>query len=120
MNPRELRMLKILSENNKVTVKDLRSLVGCLNPAQVKLTLLKKGWHIKTAYFPIKDRDGKICFPGFYSMEPLEQERARIMIEKTKGATAITPSVIDINEQTSQQTSKFNNNKGGKNGNSSL
>lgn len=120
MNPRELRMLKALSENPKVSVKELRGLAGALNPAQVKLNLVKKGWDIETAYYPIKDRDGKVCFPGFYLMPPSEQDRARIEIEKAKGAAATTPQAQDVSKKQVSKTSKPNHTKGRENGNSSL
>lgn len=120
MSPRELRMLKALSENVKVSVKELRGLVGALNPAQTKLNLLRKGWKIKTAYYPVTDRDEKICFPGFYSMEPLEQEKARLEIEKAKGVATTTPKAKDVLKKQSKKTSKPNDTKGGENDNSSL
>ena len=120
MNLRELRMLKTLTEYQEVTVRDMRTLIGALNPAQVVHTLRQKGWDINTSYFQVKDRDGKVCNPGAYSMPPQEQEKARLEIERAKGVATTTPKAKDVLKKQSKKTSKPNDTKGGENDNSSL
>lgn len=91
LTSRELRLLTLLSERARVSIKDLRTLVGALNVAQVALTLRRKGWAIQTGYFDVIDRDGKKCRPGYYWLEDSEKEKAQEFLRKMDGAAATAP-----------------------------
>lgn len=113
MNPREKRLLKILSEAEKVEVKELRATIGALNPAQVKFSLMKKGWNIQTGRILVHDRDGKTCYPGFYYIESSERDKARLFLEKI-GRAAGTALPADNNfELESSKLSNLDDSSGG-------
>jgi len=99
MNPREKRFLKYLIENDKIMVKDLRELIGALNPAQIASALREQGWKINTGYIKVKDRDGKTCRPGYYWMPDSERIIANKFLKKTKN--------IDERVSSSSKKSKF-------------
>lgn len=109
---RERRLLKELILNDNVSVMDLRRRIGALNPGQIAFQLRSKGWQIKTGFFAVLDRDGNICKPGYYSLEPQEKERARILLEETDRAagTARTESSL---EQGNAKIDKGHDNTGG-------
>jgi hypothetical protein len=112
MNPRELRLLKILMEEDKVFLEDLRQKVGALNPAQVKFSLKKKGWIIHTTFISMKDRDGNDCRPGYYWMDLQEKEKVRNFLEKVNGAAATAPSTTETSKfNTLKFIQNYNNNK---------
>jgi hypothetical protein len=111
MNSRQVRLLKVLSEREKVFVKDLRPLIGALNPAQVAFTLRKKGWTIQTGFISMLDRDGSLCHPGYYWLDSKERERAREVLERASGAVAAAPSA-DV-ENSGSPTSENDHSKGG-------
>lgn len=92
MTPREMRLLKCLASSDKVFVRELRSLIGALNPAQNAMSLRKQGWRIHTGYVVVHDRDDVPCRPGFYWMEASEQARAQEFLEKTDRAAATAPT----------------------------
>jgi len=92
MSGREKRFLKALLEKNKVFVKDLRTIVGALNPAQIAFTLRQKGWNIQTKFITMRDRDGLICHPGYYWLDDQEKERVRRLFEEAIGAVVPAPS----------------------------
>jgi hypothetical protein len=91
MRPRERRFLKALLEKDKVFVRDLRTIVGAQNPAQVAFNLRQKGWNIQTKFISMHDRDGCICHPGFYWLNEEEKERVRRFLEETSGADNAAP-----------------------------
>lgn len=107
MSPREKRLLECLIENDKIMVKDLRKLVGALNPAQIAYALRMKGWKIKTDYIKVKDRDGKICSPGYYWMTNSERVRAKEFLKNTERADEAALSMSDISKNQPFKTSKF-------------
>lgn len=87
VTPREFRLLKSLAEDERVFVKDLRQQIGALNPAQIASQLRKQGWIFTTGFIAARDRDGKPCRPGYYSMDPQERERAhQFLIEIDRAA----------------------------------
>ena len=108
MSPREKRLLRCLLEKEKVFVKDLRSLIGSMNPAHNALCLRKMGWKIDTSYIAFHDRDGVPCRPGFYSMDISERERAREFLEKTDGAAVTAPSANEDSEHHDSKSSVQN------------
>lgn len=114
MSPREKRLLNELGMNEKVSVKDLRSRIGALNPAQSKLMLVRRGWVIRTGYNAVHDRDGNLCRPGFYWMEPQERERARRFLEEANRAAGPALSVDSASEQSTFKTSENNHTNGGR------
>jgi hypothetical protein len=64
---------------------------------------------------------GRVCQPGFYSLEPDEQARASEFLQKADRAAGTAPSAGDNSERLNPKSSdKTNSNIGGKNGNSSL
>lgn len=77
--PRQLRLLLALLKH-PVSVRDLRIIVGALNPAEVVSQLRKHGWRgiIQTRHFAVKDRDGNLCHPGEYfipeELKPLAEK----------------------------------------------
>ncbi len=69
-NPRQFRALQALLKG-AVAVKDLRTTIGALNPAQVIFELRSQGFRgiIKTQRFQVTDQDGKQCCPGEYHID---------------------------------------------------
>jgi hypothetical protein len=59
MNPRNKRLLEVLSNRDRVFVSELRKLIGALNPAQNAHELRQVGWKIRTGRIATKDRDGE-------------------------------------------------------------
>ncbi|NGX51164.1 MAG: hypothetical protein K1060chlam2_01024 [Chlamydiae bacterium] len=115
MSPRDMRLLRSLVEEERVFVRDLRSRIGSLNPAQNALSLRNQEWRIQTDYIGIHDRDGVLCRPGYYWMEESERERARIFLEKAERAAATAPSAkLDISARESNKTSNSKDTIGGK------
>lgn len=115
MSPRDMRLLRSLVEEEKVFVRDLRSRIGSLNPAQNALSLRKQGWKIQTDYIGVHDRDGVLCRPGYYWMDESERERARVFLEEAEKAAATAPSAKpDISAHKSNKTSNLDDNTGGK------
>ena len=115
MSPRDMRLLKSLVQEERVFVRDLRTQIGSLNPAQNALSLRKRGWRIQTDYIGVHDRDGVLCRPGYYWMEESERERARIFFEEAERAAATAPSAkLDISALESNKTSNSKDNIGGK------
>lgn len=118
MNPRDRRLLKCLVEMDRVFVRDLRALIGALNPAQNALSLRKAGWNIKTEKASMRDRDGKLCYPGFYWIGPGEKAKALEFLQRADRAAGTAPSVNDNPELHNYDSSdKANNNTGGNNDN---
>ena len=112
MKQREKRFLKALLERDKVFVKDLRTIVGALNPAQVAFILRQKGWNIQTNFISMRDRDGLICHPGYYWLDDKEKERVQRFFEETTGADNAAP-LVDGNSKCSDfQISNSHRSKG--------
>ncbi|HUD00810.1 MAG TPA: hypothetical protein VMR37_00620 [Rhabdochlamydiaceae bacterium] len=112
MRPRERRFLKVLLEKDKVFVRDLRTIVGALNPAQVAFTLRQKGWNIQTKFISMQDRDGCICHPGFYWLNDEEKERVKRLLEEPSGADNAAPPGNGTSKCSDFQISDFNRSKG--------
>jgi hypothetical protein len=112
ITPREIRFLKELVENERVSVKDLRQRIGALNPAQVKLYLVRRGWKIDTGYIPMVDRDGKFCRPDYYMLASGEKERARSFLESASRAVHAALHA-DSNPELSNSKTLTNHNKEG-------
>lgn len=104
MSPRDMRLLKSLVERRRVYVNELRLEIGSLNPAQNALSLRKQGWKIQTDYINMRDRDGRICHPGYYWIDDSEKRRARAFIEEAERAAA-TAHPADSDETASSETS---------------
>lgn len=119
MNPRNKRLLEVLAKRDRVFVSELRKLIGALNPAQNTHELRQAGWKIHTGRIVTKDRDGRVCHPGFYSLEPDEQTRAGEFLLKADRAAGTAPSAVDNSELQNPESSlgKANNNIGGGNDN---
>ena len=115
MSPRNKRLLQCLVDKERVFVRDLRSLIGALNPAQNALSLRKSGWNIQTDYIAVRDRDGKVCRPGYYWMETSERERAYEFLKVAERAGGAAPSACDDLKCDDSQSSVSDNSKGGKN-----
>jgi hypothetical protein len=112
MSEREKRFLKALLEKDKVFVKDLRTIVGALNPAQIAFTLRQKGWNIQTKFITMRDRDGFICHPGYYWLDDQEKERVRRLFEEAIGAVAPAPSANGNLQCSDSQISASDSSKG--------
>lgn len=95
MTPRNKRLLELLAKRDKVFVAELRPLIGALNPAQNALKLRQQGWDIKMDRTSIRDRDGKLCSPGYYWFEISEKNRAQEYLRKTDKAAATAQSAND-------------------------
>lgn len=115
MSPRNRRLLLCLVERERVFVRELRSLIGALNPAQNALSLRRGGWNIQTDYTTVRDRDGKVCRPGYYWLETSERERACQFLKKAERAGGAAPSAGDDIKLSDSQSSESNDNKGGEN-----
>ncbi len=112
LNPREVRLLEFLINSDKVIIKDLREDIGALNPAQVKMTLMRKtDLDIHTGYLDVFDRDGKVCHPGHYSLTFEEKQKAHEVLKKEKAERKGSSLSAFIKKNKSNQ----NNTKGGEN-----
>lgn len=91
-NKREYRLLKQLLKQ-PTSRKELNTIVGALNLPEHVRQLRKKGrdWVIDMHRFWVKDRDGKRCNPGIYSLPEAEKPHAREAIKKWENGAA-TPS----------------------------
>lgn len=114
MSPREKRLLNELVQNQNVSVKDLRQRIGALNPAQIKLMLVRRGWVIHTDYSAVFNRDGNLCRPGYYWMAPHEKERARRFLEEANRAAGPALSDDGVLEHFNPKTCECNDIKGGR------
>lgn len=112
MRPREKRFLKALLEKDKVFVRDLRTIVGAQNPAQVAFTVRRKGWNIQTKFISMQDRDVCICHPGFYWLNDDEKERVKQLLEETSGADNAAPPGNGNSKCSDFQISDSNPSKG--------
>lgn len=115
MNPRDRRLLRCLVDNERVFVRELRSMIGALNPAQNAHSLRRKGWDIQTGYVTVPDRDGKACRPGYYWLEMSEKERASEFLKIAERAGGSAPSAGDDFKLGDSQSSETYGNKGGEN-----
>ena len=113
MTPRQIRLLKELSSNEKVYVKDLRKCIGAQNPAQVAFSLRQQGWDISTGFITMLDRDGSICHPGYYWLSDVEREKAIKFLKEVSGAEETAPLTDDTLERLDPQLSENNNSIGG-------
>ncbi|MGD2169930.1 MAG: hypothetical protein PVI40_06795 [Chlamydiota bacterium] len=119
MTPREERLLRQLADKDKIFVKDLRALIGALNPAQIASNLRKQGWKIHTDYITMYDRDRNLCRPGYYWMDASERDRACTFLIKVEGAAGTAPSTDDNLELQNLKSSDNNDDNiiGGENDN---
>lgn len=118
MNPRNKRLLEVLSKRDRVFVSELRKLIGALNPAQNTHDLRQAGWKIHTGRVITKDRDGRVCHPGFYLLEADEKARALEFLQKADGAAGTAPSAGDNSKHLNSKSSdKANDSIGGENDN---
>ncbi len=118
MNPRNKRLLEVLSKRDRVFVSELRNLIGALNPAQNTHELRRAGWKINTGRTVIKDRDGKVCHRGFYSLESDEKAKVREFLQGADRAAGTAPSASDNSELLNPKSSdKPNDSIGGENDN---
>lgn len=108
-NQREYRLIKQLLRG-PTSRKNLNDIVGALNiPEHIRrLRSEARGWIFHCNRIHMKDRDGKKCKPGIYSLAPSEMEDAIKAInnwEKKKGVAAPS-SKSDSNNPTSENTVK--------------
>lgn len=68
--PRQRRALTALVKFDGVSTKDMRDIVGCLNPAEVMAQLKRGGWKWSCELIEVLDRDGCVCRPGVYKLLP--------------------------------------------------
>jgi hypothetical protein len=82
--PRQARLVEALLNNHEVGVKDISSAIGSLNPPDVVMQLRRQGFGdiIKTRRFEVKDRDGKLCKPGLYYVDPGDRGKLEEALEK--------------------------------------
>lgn len=66
--PRQRRAIEALLNQESISVREMESLIGALNPCQVIFELRKQGFRdlIKTRRYSVLDRDGNRCLPGEY------------------------------------------------------
>jgi hypothetical protein len=76
--PRQHRALTALVKFDSVSTKDMRDIVGCLNPAEVMAQLKRNGWKWGCELVEVIDRDGHACRPGLYK---LSTEHRRLAAE---------------------------------------
>ena len=110
MKPRDRRFLECLVKEEKVLVSELRSKIGSLNPAQNAFSLRKQGWDIRTGRISVRDRDGAVCHPGYYWLEPEEKKKALEYLKRTTGTADTAPAAED-NFNESDEESDCNHNK---------
>lgn len=69
---RQMRALENLLVKGSYTVSEASKIIGAANPRQSIMELRRQGFGelIKTRRFPVKDRDGKDCYPGEYYLPP--------------------------------------------------
>ena len=115
MNPREKRLLEVLVNCDHIEVRDLRELIGALNPAQLVFQLRKDGWAIQTGWLTVHDRDGELRHPGFYFLEPEERCRAIEFLERAGGAGVSAPQTSENTSNASEETFNNDDSKGGEN-----
>jgi hypothetical protein len=111
IHPRQKRLIELLIDRDRVFVRDLRNLIGAENPAQITMTLRRKGWNIKTDFIQVFDRDGNPCRAGYYWMETDEQKKAIEFLNKNEGAATSAPPMKTIEVK---PTSNSNRNRGEK------
>jgi len=90
--PRQKRAIEALQENQMINVKDLGALIGACNPAQVIRELRLQGFSeiIQTHRMVMKDRDGKICYPGVYYIPDALKAQASKALKKYATSTGTT------------------------------
>jgi len=91
MTPRNRRLLEALVVHDKISVSELRFIIGALNPAQNVLSLRQNGWRVLTGRIETLDRDGKSCHPGFYYFDVKERERAIAFLKEADGTGRAIP-----------------------------
>jgi hypothetical protein len=78
--PRQRRALTALVHFDGVSTKDMRDIVGCLNPAEVMAQLKRNGWKWVCELVEVVDRDGHVCRPGIYKLTPEHRKLAAEMV----------------------------------------
>lgn len=100
--PRQERAIEALLANREITVKQLGSIIGALNPPQIIMELRRQGFEkiIQTRRFNLPDRDGLLCYPGAYFIPDELKSIAKQALEKyTTPAKAIAKVVKKQNHR---------------------
>ncbi|MBF0213603.1 MAG: hypothetical protein HQM00_08570 [Magnetococcales bacterium] len=91
-NPRQRRALEVLLERKRISVWELRLMVGAANASQLVVDLRKKGFDIRCNRIRMFDQDNRASNPGLYWLPDDMRQIARQAMENA-GATGITPDM---------------------------
>lgn len=85
-NPRHLRVLQVLL-SRPLTREQLDKVAGCSNGPDVVNNLRRRGLGIPCERIYFKDRDGKACRPGVYSLLASDRKLIyRWMVDRGRAA----------------------------------
>jgi hypothetical protein len=82
-NPRELRAIHELSQRSRSRT-ELQSITGASNLPDLVSNLRCKGLEVPCDRVPVVDRDGKIVYPGIYSLN--DHDRRKISVWQSRGS----------------------------------
>jgi len=78
---RQLRAIKALFENTRVSSFEVQTKAGVLNAPELIASLRKLGWEIICIRETMKDRDGHKCRPGYYFLTDSSRLQANEVIK---------------------------------------
>jgi hypothetical protein len=77
---RQSRALMALAKNDGQSVKQLRELAGMNNIPELMAQLRRNGWRWTCELIEVIDRDGHVCRPGIYRLDPEHRKLAAEML----------------------------------------
>lgn len=95
MNPiirtaRQKRAIKALVKYGKIGSAELQRLSGQINAPELVASLRRNGWKVFCERIEMLDRDGNICRPGLYFLEPDSLVIARQLVRDWEVAASQT------------------------------
>jgi hypothetical protein len=79
--PRQRRALAALAKNDGQSVKQLQVIVGQSNIPELMQQLRRQGWKWFCEIIEVTDRDGHVCRPGIYHLDPEHKKLATEMLK---------------------------------------
>ena len=79
---REYRTANYLARFGSVSRKDLDEICGALNSPEIIRNMRDSGWDILCKRIEMRDRDGRLCWPGIYYVSAEVREALRAACEK--------------------------------------